>query len=242
MHPAEFEEMVNLEDGHWWFRGKQLLVASLLARSGLGPAARLLDVGCGTGGLLQQLRLCGQVVGVDSAQLALAYCRARGLSVARTTASSLPFAGGTFDGCVMLDVLEHLDDELPVLHEVRRILRPGGVVVASVPAFGALWSQHDETFQHRRRYLRAALVAVVSRAGLRVEWSSYTNFGIFAPALAWRTLRRWTGVAPTVRTDFFRLPAPVNGLLVGLYRCEAAFLRRGRLPFGVSVACVARNV
>ena len=231
-----------LEEGHWWFRGKQMLVGTLLARSGLGDGVRLLDVGCGTGGLLRALAHRGELVGIDRAECALTYCRERGLAVVRTDASTLPFAAGTFDGCVLMDVLEHLDDELPVLHQVRRVLRPGGVAIISVPAFQSLWSQHDETFEHRRRYRRAALVEVVTRAGFRVEWSSYTNFGVFAPTLIWRTLRRWTGVAPSLRTDFFNVPAPLNSLLVALYRCEAAFLRRQSLPFGVSVACVARNV
>ena len=234
--------MMALEDGHWWFRGKRLLVGTLLARSGLGTGARLLDVGCGTGGLLRALAGQGDVVGIDSADVALTYCRERGLDVVRTDASTLPFGAGTFDGCVMMDVLEHLDDEQPVLHEVRRVLRPDGVVIVSVPAFAALWSQHDETFQHRRRYLRGALVDVITRAGFRVEWSSYTNVAVFAPALVWRTLRRWTGVAPGARTDFFHAPAPLNDVLVALYRWEAAFLRRRSLPFGVSVACVARTV
>jgi SAM-dependent methyltransferase len=241
VHPAEFEEMVALEDSHWWFRGKRLLVASLLARGGVARGARLLDVGCGTGGVLRALAPDGQVVGVDSAECALAFCRERGLAVVRTSGGTLPFGAGTFDGCLLMDVLEHLDDELPVLQEVRRVLRPGGVVITSVPAFPALWSQHDETFEHRRRYLRAALVDVVRRAGFRVEWSSYTNFGVFLPALVWRTFRRWTGVAPGARTDFFRAPAPLNGALVALYRWEAGRLRHGTLPFGVSVACVARN-
>jgi SAM-dependent methyltransferase len=241
MHPAEFQEMMALEDTHWWFRGKRLLVASLLARGRIADGARLLDVGCGTGGLLRALARHGQVVGVDSAECALAFCRERGLAVARTSGAALPFKTATFDGCVMMDVLEHLDDELPVLRETRRVLRPGGALITSVPAFRALWSQHDETFEHRRRYVRSALVEVVRRAGFHVEWSSYTNFGVFVPALAWRTLRRWTGVARDTRTDFFRAPAPLNGALVSLYRWEAAFLRRGSLPFGVSVACVARN-
>jgi SAM-dependent methyltransferase len=242
VHPAEFQEMMALEDTHWWFRGKRLLVDTLLSRGGLANGGRLLDVGCGTGGLLVTLAARSRVVGVDNAECALTFCRERGLAVARMGGSALPFKDGSFDGCLMMDVLEHLDDEQPVLHEVRRVLKPGAVLIASVPAFRALWSQHDETFQHRRRYVRSALVAVVARAGFRVEWASYTNFGVFLPALAWRTLRRWTGVARDARTDFVPLPAPVNDALVFLYRWEAAFLRRGRLPFGVSVACVARTI
>ena len=141
----------------------------------------------------------------------------------------------------MMDVLEHVDDEQALLGEARRILRPCGALLISVPAFNALWSQHDVTHEHRRRYRKPELVSVVRKAGFTVEWSSYTNFFVFPPALAWRLLRRWAGVAPGMRTDFFNAPAPLNAALVGTYRAEAALLRRLVLPFGVSVACVARN-
>jgi SAM-dependent methyltransferase len=242
MHPEEFREMQALEEGHWWFRGKRFLLASLLARSG-GGRGRILDVGCGTGGVLQALAGEHAVVGVDTADLALRYCRDKGLTVVRGSALTLPFAPRSFDVCVMMDVLEHLDDERPLLCEVRRVLRPHGIALVSVPAFEALWSPHDETFQHRRRYRRPQLEDTLRRAGLTVEWSSYTNCAVFLPALVWRTLRRWTGVAPGMRTDF-SVPTPgwLNQALVATYRGEAAVLRRLPLPFGVSVACVARSV
>lgn len=241
MHPEEFREMQALEEDHWWFRGKRLLLQALLART--GAADRVLDVGCGTGGVLLALAdRAAMVAGVDTALLALEFCREKGLrNVVQGSATALPFATGSFDVCVMMDVLEHLDDESMLLAEVRRVLRPGGAALISVPAFRALWSQHDVTFQHRRRYRRRELEDTVRRAGLRVEWSSYTNFFLFPPALAWRTLRRWTGIAPERRTDFFTAPALLNRALVETYRWEAALVRRVTLPFGVSVACVARS-
>jgi len=241
MHPEEFREMEALEEDHWWFRGKRLLLQALLART--GEADRVLDVGCGTGGVL--LALAGRasmVAGVDTALMALEFCRGKGLrNVVQGSATALPFAARSFDVCVMMDVLEHLDDESILLAEVRRVLRPGGAALISVPAFRALWSQHDVTFQHRRRYTRRELRDTVQRAGLRVEWSSYTNFFLFPPALAWRTLRRWFGIAPERRTDFFTAPPLLNRALVETYRWEAALVRHVALPFGVSVACVARS-
>jgi SAM-dependent methyltransferase len=241
MHPEEFREMAALEEGHWWFQGKRLVLESLLARAG-GARGRLLDVGCGTGGVLAALAARATVVGLDYSDLALRYCRSKGLaSVVRGSAVALPFAAGTFDLCVMMDVLEHLDEEGALLADTRRVLRPGGAALISVPAFQALWSPHDEAFEHRRRYRRGALEARVREAGLVVEWSSYTNFFVFPVVLAWRTLRRRMRLAPGMRTDFFPVPRPFNQALVGTYRCEAALLRRLVLPFGVSVACVARN-
>lgn len=242
MHPEEFREMAALEERHWWFQGKRLLLESLIARAG-GARGRLLDVGCGTGGVLGLLAGRGTVVGIDYSDLALRFCRSKGLdAVVQGSALALPFAGESFDLCVMMDVLEHVDDERALLGEVRRVLRPGGAALVSVPAFQALWSPHDEAFEHRRRYRRAQLEARVREAGFGVEWASYTNFFVFPPVLVWRTLRRWTGVAPGMRTDFFSVPEPVNRALVGAYRAESALIRRLALPFGVSVACVARRV
>lgn len=242
MHTEEFRQMQALEEGHWWFRGKRLLLEALVERAAASGGRHLLDVGCGTGGVLQAFAGRGAVVGIDRDELALLFCRGRGLDkVVRGSALALPFAAGAFDVCVMMDVLEHVDDEGALLGEARRVLRPGGAVIVSVPAFRALWSQHDVTFEHLRRYRRGELEARVRAAGLRVEWSSYTNFFVFFPALLWRSFRRWTGAAPGVRTDFVALPGALNRALVGTYRCEAALIRRTALPFGVSVACVARR-
>jgi len=233
--------MQAMEESHFWFTGKRLLLHALLDRAG-GARGRILDVGCGTGGILLSLAHDAAVVSVDYEELALRFCQEKGLrAVVQGSALALPFAAGSFDGCVMFDVLEHVDDERALLAELRRVLRPGGRAVISVPAFQMLWSRHDETFQHRRRYRRGQLLARVRESGLAPEWCSYTNFFIFPPALLWRILRRWTGIAPALRTDFVVPPAPINRALVALYGCEARLLRHVRLPFGVSVACVARR-
>src|SRR5262249_44857380 len=146
MHAAEFHEMQALEESHWWFQGKRLLLRAMLARVEGGGNGRLLDVGCGTGGVLRALARGRTVVGVDQAALALGYRRERGLGAGvQGSALALPFDAGAFDVCVLMDVLEHVDGEQVLLGEVRRVLRPGGTAVVSVPAFAALWSQHDVT-------------------------------------------------------------------------------------------------
>jgi len=238
---AEIEEMHRLEDGHWWFVGKRLLVAALLEGVLDRPGLRLLDVGCGTGGVLAHLQPRVHPVGVDRAPPALAHCRQRGLlDVACAEGNQLPFAPASFDVILMLDVLEHFADEGPLLGAVRRLLRPGGTLLVSVPAYQFLWSTHDVVLQHVRRYTARRLRQALGAAGFAVRRVTYTNVVAFPPAVLVRGLLPRLGLARRAGTDF-RVHAPwVNRLLVEIYRLESRALRRGgRLPAGLSVAALA---
>jgi len=240
MNDAEFQLLDAIEEGHWWFAGKRLLLASLLAED--DPGARLLDLGCGTGGVLRDWRSRCRCVGVDGSRTALQICRRKGFeSVAQGDFDALPFAAGSFDTVLMLDVLEHVGDEIALLRQARGACAPDGRVLVSVPAFEWLWSRHDETFAHLRRYTAARLERVVRAAGLLPERTTYTNALIFPAAALWRVLSYRTGIgrfAP--RHDFWPLPRWMNALLLRLYALEARLLRRFDLPFGVSVVCLAR--
>jgi SAM-dependent methyltransferase len=243
MEAREIDEMRRLEDRHWWFVGKRLLVASLLGDALARPGLRVLDVGCGTGGVLAGLGGGIRPFGVDRSTLALAHCRARGLSaVACSSAGDLPFAAGSFDVVMLLDVLEHFADEQKLLAEIRRLVRPGGRVLVSVPAFQFLWSQHDVVLQHIRRYRAGQLQEVLERARLTIERLTYTNAVALPPAVVVRgILQRFGLMSGEGGTDFREHGALVNQSLVGAYRLEARAVARGlRVPFGLSVAAVAR--
>jgi len=115
-------------------------------------------------------------------------------------------------------------------------------MIIAVPAFQALWSQHDETFEHRRRYTGKQLEAVARAAGLEPERTTYTNTIVFPAAAVWRLFSYRLGLgrfAP--KHDFWAIPRWLNSLLIRAYRLEAWLLRRVDLPFGVSVVCVARK-
>jgi SAM-dependent methyltransferase len=249
MDPAAIEEMFRIENDHWWFVGKRLLVAALLGDV-LGPLPapapprRLLDVGCGTGGVLAHLQARVRAVGVDRSAQALAYCRRRGLRhLACAEGGRLPFAPASFDAVLALDVLEHFDDEAALLASLRALLRPGGWLLVSVPAFAFLWSPHDEVLHHVRRYTAGRLRRVLLDAGFTLERVTYTNVVAFPPALIVRGLLPRIGLRrPVGETDFRVHASWVNRLLTGAYRLEAALLRRvPGLPVGLSVAAVARR-
>jgi SAM-dependent methyltransferase len=244
MEAAEIDEMRAFEDGHWWFVGKRLLVAALLEGE-LAPAERrVLDVGCGTGGVLAHLAGRSATFGVDRSPRALEHCRARGIErVACAEAGGLPFAPASFDVVLLLDVLEHVPDEAALLGAVRRLLRPKGVVLVSVPAFQFLWSTHDDVLMHLRRYTAGGLRRALERGGFSVRRLTYTNVAAFAPALVVRGMLQRLGVPRARGTDFRTHARWVNRALLATYELEAALLRRrGRLPVGLSVAAVAAPI
>jgi SAM-dependent methyltransferase len=241
VNDREFELLDRIEEDHWWFAGKRKILNALLLRDpGRG---RLLDLGCGTGGVLRSWMSRRPCVGTDRSKLALEICRRRGFdTLVRSDLNHLPFPEGCFDTVLLLDVIEHLDDDVGFLREVARLAAPGGRIVIAVPAFQWLWSQHDETFEHRRRYSAGQLESVIRSSGLILERRTYTNGLLFPVAAVWRILSYRLGLgrwAP--ETDFWGLPKWLNALLSRLYDFEALLLARFDLPVGVSLVAIARR-
>jgi len=241
MDDATIDEMASFEDHHWWFVGKRLLVSSLLSERLRRPGLRILDVGCGTGGVLSALSAHGTTIGVDRSPRAHQHTRMRGVThVAASEMDRLPFGDAAFDVVLMLDVLEHFADEAAVLRDVRRLLRPDGALLVSVPAFQALFSEHDVALQHFRRYAAPQLRRALEANGFAVRRLTYTNVAALAPVAVVRGLLPRLGVRRPPGTDFREHAAWLNRLLVGTYRLEAAALRvLPRLPAGLSVAALA---
>ena len=169
MQPHTYPILYEVEEKHWWFVGRRRIVASFVAeicrKMGRHPT-RILDVGCGTGANLEMLSQFGDAEGVDVSQEALAFCRARGLErIRHGEAERLPYEDESFDLVTALDVVEHLDDDVAGLCEMRRVLRPGGHALLFVPAFMFLWGVQDDVSHHRRRYTLSQLRRVVGQAG-----------------------------------------------------------------------------
>ena len=240
MHPEEFKLLDEIEDDHWWFVGKRHLLTSLLQRHAQEGA--LLDLGCGTGGILREVGGDRLALGVDGSMEGLRVCRRKGLAhVVRADLARMPFTSGDFQVVLALDVIEHLDDDVGFLRQATKLVARGGTLIVAVPAFQLLWSQHDETFEHKRCYDARRLRRVLAEAGLEVERVTYTNSLLFPLAAVWRILSYRCGLgrfAP--KHDFWPMPRPVNRLLVALYRLEAWWLRRFDLPVGLSLVAVAR--
>ena len=241
----EYAGLYELEERYWWFVGRRRIVAALLESIDPpgAPRLRVLDVGCGTGGNFALLDRWGEVAGVDDSAEALRFCVQRGRrSVLQASAGRLPFAAESLDLITALDVLEHLQDDRGALAEFRRVLRPGGHLVLTVPAYRFIWSEHDEALHHKRRYVRSEVRRKVAAAGFAIRRASYAISAILPVAVVFRIaqgLRPSRGDRP--KTGYISLPGPANRLLAGYLALEARWLRRGSLPAGLSIVCVARR-
>src|SRR2546421_7004211 len=243
MQQHTYSIMYEVEEKHWWFAGRRRIIAAFVKKvcQNLGETRpRILDVGCGTGANLQMLSQFGDAEGVDVSTDALEFCRSRGLvEVRQGAAEHLPFADASFDLVTGLDVVEHLDDDVAGLSEMRRVLRPDGRAVLFVPAFMFLWGVQDDISNHRRRYTLPELKQKLRDAGLVVERASYANITFFVPILVGRLLMRLTGVRPASENNI--TIGALNGLLGRILGAESWWLRHMNFPFGVSIICVARR-
>jgi SAM-dependent methyltransferase len=239
------QAMLEVDEHHWWYRGRRQVIRAELKRLALPRPARVLDAGCGSGRTLQELAPYGSVSGVELDPGAAAVARGRGdFDVRIGRLEELPWEEGTFDLITCLDVIEHTPDDRATLAELRRVARPGAWLLLTVPAYQALWSQHDEANHHFRRYNRRMLREAAEPVGWRVERMTSFNSLLLAPAAAVRLARRRRhGLAEGNYTPDLHLgPAWLNGVLEQPLRLEARWLARGRrLPAGLSLLALLRN-
>lgn len=236
-----YDRMAAHAGEHWWYRARRDLVAQLLGdRMPAGGVA--LDVGCGTGEVLDVLSGLGAsaVVGTDLSEHVLGHAGRAGRVRVVSDASRLPFPDASADVVTSLEVVEHLDDDLAALSEYRRVLRPGGTLLVTVPAYSWLWYHQDVIAGHRRRYRRAQLLDVVADAGLHVEASSYYFSFLVPPAV----LQRRTPLRRLMDDNGEESSSGrvASAVLSRLSAMERGWLSRGHtIPFGLSIWLLARR-
>jgi ubiquinone/menaquinone biosynthesis C-methylase UbiE len=243
MYEREYERMYDLETFYWWFIARRKLIRDVVAGLHRQPdETTILDVGCGTGLNQEMLSKFGQVFGADSSEEAIRFSRKRNIeNLVLSSAEALQFSDEMFDVVTALDVLEHVNDDLQALSEICRVTKPNGVVVITVPAYGFLWSEHDEALHHRRRYSAHELRNKLVNAGFEVESSTYFITLLFFPILFMRIVQNLRKKSLRARSSHVILPKWANLLLVKLLDLERIYMRWMNLPFGVSIVCTARK-
>ncbi len=241
MEQRAYSEMYDVEERHWWFRGRRAVIWALLSLTDLPEKPRLLDAGCGTGRHLIEFGSLGPAVGVDPSPDAVEFCHQRGLDdVGCAGLEDLPFASGAFDLVLATDVLEHIEDDVGALVELRRVAADGAHMIITVPAYQWMWTEHDVQLHHVRRYTRSVIEARVRAAGWELERATYFNAILFPGVAAARLLARSS--KRQGHTDLDRTPALLNAALELPMKLEAAMIKRGlRFPAGVSLGLVCRR-
>ena len=241
MERVVFDRMAELDQHHWWFIARRRILETLIRRVARpGPEAKILEVGCGTG---HNLAMLGRFGSVDASELDPS---ARALSSKRlgktVEEARLPdlgmFQRNAYDLVALLDVLEHVPDDVASLRAIHRRLKPGGALLLTVPSAPWMWSAHDVAHHHFRRYSKAHLSRVIRDAGFEVQLLSHFNTLLYPPI----ALARIVGKLTRSKSADDKLPGSlVNRLLERVFGLEAGLIGRLPMPVGVSLVAVLRR-
>lgn len=243
MEEIVYQSNYELENNYWWFTARAQIIRAMMQRycTGLKPGDTVVDVGCGTGGFLASIADLYTAVGLDVSDTAIAYCRRRGIKqLYKTTLEDFSPQGLNIKALLMLDVIEHIDDDGSVVARAYDLLPPGGYLIASVPAYQWLWSTHDDLHMHKRRYTRKRFEDLLTGRGFSIVKSTYFNTFLFPAAVAKRLLEK-NKKYESAHDVVDRVSPGMNSLLRTVFAMESPLLTRMNLPFGLSVFAIARK-
>lgn len=241
MDDSEYTNIFNSEEKHFYYRSVHHLILGLVKRVTAGhDNLKILDAGCGTGGLAVQLQKLGQVHAVDLHPSAVAYATSRGVDVVQSSLLQLPFADNEFDLVTCVDVIYHrnIESDVAALCELKRVLKPGGALVMRVPARSELHSSHDDLVWTERRYTRRALSQSLRQAGLVIEQISYCHGLLYLPALIKAKLDKLSRSKEHSAVE--ETSTLVNSVAQKVLMAESKLVIGGlNLPIGLGIVAVA---
>jgi SAM-dependent methyltransferase len=242
MDYSTYEVEAQVEATHWWFVGRRKLFSQIIKTFDLSPNASVLDIGTSTGTNLRMLRELGycNVRGLDLHDEAIRWCADKGLGqVDKGDICHIPSSDNICDLVMATDIIEHVDDDITALHEIKRVLNPSGRAIVTVPAFQSLWGLQDIVSHHKRRYRKQELVNKLCQAGLVVDECFYFNYLLFLPIWLARQIIRLLCLKLSSENElnsFF-----VNKVLSLIFLLDIKTARKIKPPFGVSLLAVVRK-
>ena len=245
MEPQEYQTLYQVEESYWWYIGLRELVVSWIDRFRVGnKPLKILDAGCGTGGMLKKLS-GDHAFGLDFSNDAINFCRQNGLKdILQASVSDIPFPDHSFDLVLSLDVLCNTppSEESKALREFSRVLVPDGLLILHLPGYNSLQGKHDRAVHIRHRYTCSELKDKLQGNGFTIEKLTYRNSFLF-PFIAIKRLaeKPFLTEGKHYTSDLTPLPRVINGMMVKILSAENRLLRKHDFPFGLSVFCLARK-
>ncbi len=245
MEKEFYLQYAAVENKHWWFMGRRKIVEKVIQQLKLPVNTEILEAGCGTGGNLAMLSRYGNISAMEIEEIACQIANERKITTVKkgSLPDNIPLKG-EYGLIVMLDVLEHIDDDIAALEALHSLLKPDGYLLITVPAFPFLWSRHDEINHHYRRYIKSTLQRVAIQGGYKLNYTTYFNFFLFPIVAIIRSLKKLLKIDEknlNISSDLNIPRKPINKFLSYLFASERYFMKWFSMPFGVSLLLVAQK-
>ena len=246
MEQQVYAELNDLEDKHWWFCARRKYIRSAIQKIFSGKEhLEFCEIGSGTGGNLAML---SEFATVDAVEM---NTEARRIITDEKSAKLRAIYDGylpdgltlnkQYNGVFILDVLEHVKNDSNALIRIRELVTPNGYLIATVPAYQWLWSEHDVANHHKRRYTIANINSVVESAGFEVIYKSYFNTVLFPLAVLSRLWSRIKRIDHKQAESSLKMPSSIlNSALLWIFGLESKWAGRLCIPFGLSIIVIAK--
>ena len=243
MEIIEYKLLFDAEKIGFWPVGRREILREKILKYQKGATnKKIIDIGCGPGGNILLLKDFGHVTGLDMSAEALKFAKTNNFDeLVQASGTDIPFENESFDMVTSFDVLEHIDDDEAVIREAMRILKPGGLFVVTVPAYPFLWSQHDVSMHHVRRYLKQDLLSKMKKNGFDIKYHTYFIM-LAVPIRILQIFRdKLLKNVPSKEKVSYKVEYSwlINSFLLSLLRIEKVMLRFAKAPFGTSILVIA---
>lgn len=245
MQDIEYDRMGHEERHYWWHKGKLHLARSIYKQHFKNKKnIKILEIGCGTGEVLNLLSQFGDAHGIDISPKAVEYCKNRGIEqVTMGDINNMDLSNhlNTFDFVLVLDVLEHIQDDVETLKRINTLLKPGGILLVTVPAYKFLWSNHDEALHHKRRYHSLELRTKLADTGFEIKKLSHYVATLFPPIAVVRFASNFIRRKAYAESTYVHVPDTLNNLFTKILEIESILINKMYLPFGTTLVAVAHK-
>lgn len=243
MNKDFYNTYFDLEKDNWWFRVRRNIIFKLFKEYNLGKENKILDYGCGSGFLVGQFQDKGyNAYGVDISKEAVNFGTNKGIrNLFQQNGIKVNFPDNDFDVILAMDIIEHIEDDRSAIEEFKRLLKPGGHLIITAPAYQWLWGVQDEVAHHFRRYTMSGLTNTIKRSSnLKIVRKTYFNTFLFLPIAVVRVLSKRFNLKER-ESDFDINSRFLNSIFYFIFNLETYFLKFFSFSFGVSILLVLKK-